>query len=146
MQIKNVRTDIVIASDVELANTRRSRRRGLLGRDSLDLAAALVLSPCCAIHTAFMRFAIDVAFVDRDGLVTRIVCNLAPWRLAIEPSAHAVVEVAGGSLMRRDVQIGDRLYLAAAAGEGDSGALVASWSDRSISLRMTASKPACSGS
>ncbi len=145
MQIKNARTDLVIASDVELANTRRSRRRGLLGRDSLDLAAALVLSPCCAIHTAFMRFAIDVAFVDRGGLVTRIVCDLAPWRLAIEPRAHAVVELAGGSLRRRDVQIGDRLYLAA-AGEGDSGALVASWSERSISLRMTASKPACSGS
>lgn len=145
MQIRNARTECVIASVVEVAHTRRSRRRGLLGRDSLDLSAALVLSPCRAIHTAFMRFPIDVAFVDRDGLVTRIVCDLAPWRLAIEPRAHAVVECAGGSLRRRDVQLGDRLYLAA-AGEGDSGALVASWSARSISLRMTASKPACSGS
>jgi uncharacterized membrane protein (UPF0127 family) len=145
MQIRNARTEHVIASMVEVAHTRQSRRRGLLGRDSLDLAAALVLSPCYAIHTAFMRFPIDVAFVDRDGLVTRIVCDLAPWRLAIGPRAHAVVEFAGGSLRRRDVQMGDRLYLAA-AGEGDSGALVASWSARSISLRMTASKPACSGS
>jgi uncharacterized protein len=145
MQIKNGRTGLVIASEVELAQTRRARRRGLLGRDSLDPAAALVLSPCCAIHTAFMRFPIDVAFVDRDGLVTRVVCGLAPWRLAIAPRAHAVVELAGGSLERSDVQIGDRLYLVT-AGEGGSGGPAASWSARSITLRRTASKPACSGS
>jgi uncharacterized membrane protein (UPF0127 family) len=145
MQIKNARTDHVVASVVEVANTRATRRKGLLGRDSLDLAAALVISPCCSIHTAFMRFPIDVAFVDREGTVRRIVRDMGPWRMAIALRAHTVVEFAGGSLSRRDVQLGDRLYLSPTlADEADLAA--SSWPDLSVSLRMTASKPATSGS
>jgi uncharacterized protein len=132
MEIRNTRTDCVVASIVEVATTRRERRRGLLGRDSLDLAAALVLSPCCSIHTAFMRFPIDVAFVDRDGQVTRIVRDLAPWRVAIAPRAHAVVEFAGGCLSARDLRVGDRLLLVPSpAGAQESPSLT--WSARSIS-------------
>ena len=145
MEIKNARTDLVVASVVEVANTRATRRRGLLGRDGLDQTAAMVLSPCCSIHTAFMRFPIDVAFVDREGTVMRIVPDLGPWRMAIAVRAHAVVEFAGGCLSRRDLQVGDRLYFSATpADEPDSAA--ASWSALSINLRMTASKPAVSGS
>jgi uncharacterized membrane protein (UPF0127 family) len=147
MQILNKRTGRVVASAVEIATTRKARRRGLLGRQALDPAAAMVLSPCCAIHTAFMRFPIDAAFVDREGRVTRMVCGMTPWRLAIAPRAHAVVEFAGGCLSGRDVAIGDRLYLAPAAGDDPgAGEAVLSWSDLSSSFRMTASKPATSGS
>ncbi len=133
MQISNARTESVVASAVEVATTRAERRRGLLGRDSLDLAAALVLSPCCSIHTAFMRFPIDVAFVDRDGRVMRIVRDLAPWRIAIVPRAHAVVEFAGGCLSRRDVQVGDRLLLAPSPTNAEAPSVSASWQDQSIS-------------
>jgi uncharacterized membrane protein (UPF0127 family) len=84
----------------------------LLGRDSLDASAALVLSPCAAIHTAFMRFPIDVLFLDRHGGVLRIVHDLGAWRLAAAARARAVIELSGGSLRGCDVQIGDRLYLA----------------------------------
>jgi uncharacterized membrane protein (UPF0127 family) len=145
MQIKNARTEHVVASAVEVANTRATRRKGLLGRDSLDLAAALVLSPCCSIHTAFMRFPIDVAFVDREGTVTRIVRDMGPWRMAIAPRAHTVVEFAGGCLSRRDVLVGDRLYLSPTVAD-EAGSFASSWADLSVSLRMTASKPATSGS
>jgi uncharacterized protein len=144
MQIKNARTEHVVASAVEVADTRATRRKGLLGRDALDLAAAMVITPCCAIHTAFMRFPIDAAFVDREGRITRIVRDLAPWRMAIAPRAHAVIEFAGGCLDRRDVQVGDRLYLAPLPEGG--GVPDVSSSPRSVNLRMTASKPATSGS
>ena len=131
MQIKNARTEHVVASAVEVANTRATRRRGLLGRDALDLAAALVITPCCSIHTAFMRFPIDVAFVDREGTVMRIVPDLEPWRMAIAVRAHAVVEFAGGCLSRRDLQVGDRLYFSSTpADEPNSPA--ASWSALSV--------------
>ncbi len=134
MEIRNARTDCVVASIVEVATTRTERRRGLLGRDSLDIAAAMVLSPCCSIHTAFMRFPIDVAFVDRDGQVTRIVRDLAPWRVAIAPRAHAAVEFAGGCLSSRDLRVGDRLLLMPSpAGAGAEEPLSTSWSVRSVS-------------
>jgi uncharacterized protein len=107
----NERTHEPIATAVELAFTRATRRRGLLGRDGLDPAAALMLTPCLAVHTAFMRFPIDILFLDRDGFAVKLVSDLAPWRLAGSVSAHSVVELAAGSLRRHDVAVGDRLYL-----------------------------------
>jgi|RhiMetdeSRZDD1v2_1073273.scaffolds.fasta_scaffold13126_3 uncharacterized protein len=108
----NQRTGQPVAASVEIAATRRARRRGLLGRDSLDGSKALVLTPCAAVHTAFMRFDLDLAFIDRDGAVVKIVKNVPPWRIALAIRAHAVVELAAGTLQRTDVMVGDRLYVA----------------------------------
>jgi uncharacterized membrane protein (UPF0127 family) len=108
----NDRTNASIASDVKLAATRAERRRGLLGRDRLDLAAALVLTPCAAVHTAFMRFPIDVVFLDRKGCAVKIVRDLKPWRIAAAARARSVVELAAGALDQHDVAVGDRLYVA----------------------------------
>ena len=112
MRLVNARTGATVASVVELAATRVERRRGLLGRNALDLSAALILAPCAAVHTAFMRFPIDVVFVDRDGHVRTFVRNLRPWRIAASPRAYAAVEMAGG--INRDLMPGDRLYLTGA--------------------------------
>jgi hypothetical protein len=113
----NARTQAVVASAVEVAATRGSRLRGLLGRAELDACTALILSPCWTIHTAFMRFPIDVAFVDRDGRVVRVAEDVAPWRVAAAPSASLTVELAAGVLRARDVQVGDRLYLSTPGGK-----------------------------
>ena len=110
MVLVNARNDVTIASEVNLALTRAERRKGLLGRDSLDPSAALVISPCSSIHTMFMRFPIDVIFVDRDGRAVRIVKAMVPWRIAMA-RAHAVIELPAGSLGPRDVKVGDELYL-----------------------------------
>jgi uncharacterized protein len=109
MQLINTRTSMAVASVVELAVTRADRRQGLLGRDALDLSAGMMLAPCVAVHTAFMRFPIDVVFVDRDGVVQKIVRDLKPWRIAASPRAYAAVELAAG--IERDVVPGDRLVL-----------------------------------
>lgn len=107
----NERTDAVVASSVELAVTRKARRRGLLGRTTLDAEAAMLLSPCLAVHTAFMAFPIDVVFVNREGHAVHIVHALQPWRLAASLRAHAVIELAAGRLQECGVEVGDRLYL-----------------------------------
>ncbi len=112
--LMNERTGQPIATDVSVAATRRERRRGLLGRRSLDNGAALILSPCTAIHTAGMHFAIDVIFLDPAGRVLRTVPALRPWRVAACRGAGAVVECAAGSLRAVDLVDGDRLYLAPA--------------------------------
>jgi uncharacterized membrane protein (UPF0127 family) len=111
MLLVNARSDETIASEVELALTRPQRRRGLLGRNVFAAAAALVISPCWSIHTAFMSFPIDLIFVDPGGRVMRIVQNLAPWRIAVAPRAYAVIELPAGSLARQDLRIGDEIRL-----------------------------------
>ena len=110
--LRNARHEGVVAQHVETAFDRDSRNRGLLGRSSLS-DSALILAPCGSIHTFFMRFAIDVAFVDRSGHVLRARRALGPWRLLAAFRAFAVVELASGTLDRSDTQRGDRLYLAA---------------------------------
>jgi uncharacterized protein len=109
--IVNQRTGSAIAMGVERASTRATRRRGLLGRDGLEASCALVLEPCAAVHTAFMRFAIDVVFVDRKGYTVKIARSVPPWRIAIAGRAHAVVEMAAGSLGPDDLLVGDRLVI-----------------------------------
>jgi len=109
----NSRTSRSIAGSVEVADTSAARRKGLLGRDHLDPSHALLIVPCFSVHTMFMRFPIDVIFIDRAGVVVRVARNLGPWRIAGTWRAHAVIELAAGVVKDGDVQPGDRLYLAA---------------------------------
>jgi len=113
--LTNERTGHVIASSVELALTRRARRVGLLGHSGIDPTVALVLAPCFMIHTAFMRFPIDVLFVDRLGYALRLVHALKPWRATGSAGAYAVIELAAGVLARNGVVFGDRILLEPAA-------------------------------
>jgi uncharacterized protein len=113
----NQRTDEALAERVELAVTRADRRKGLLGRDAFEASSALIIAPCFSIHTMFMRFDIDAVFVDDDGRAVKVIRKLVPWRIAADPTAHAVVEMPAGSLDQMDVAIGDRLYLLAPTGD-----------------------------
>ena len=116
MVLVNQRTDEALADRVEVAVTRRDRRKGLLGRSGLEPASALIIAPCFSIHTMFMRFDIDAVFVDEDGRAVKVVRDMTPWRIAVDPTAHAVVELPAGSLRDRQVNVGDRLYLLAPGG------------------------------
>ena len=111
MPLINERTGEVIADLVEVARTRRQRRRGLLGRDGLARGSALVLTPCNAIHTVGMRFPIDVAFVDRHGRVRRIVRQLPPARISVCLSAKTTIECPSGQLEEIRLQVGDQIKL-----------------------------------
>ena len=108
----NVRTRHVIAATTELAADRRSRRRGLLGRTRLADGTGLLLVPCCAIHTWFMRFPIDVAFLDRTGRVVKACAGVRPWTMRICTGAKAVVELPAGTLAGSQTAVGDRLDFA----------------------------------
>ena len=112
MELINERTRKPLARDVTLAETRKERRRGLLGRDHLEADAALMIVPCAAVHTAFMQFPIDLVFIDRDGFAVRIASRVRPWRIAVELRARAVIELPAGRLDNCDLKPGDRLYLA----------------------------------
>jgi hypothetical protein len=110
----NDRTRSAVALEVDVAMSRAARRRGLLGRDTLKASEGLLLTPCMAVHTAFMRFPIDVVFIDRDGRAVRVVAGVRPWRMTASFRAHAVIELAAGTAAAADIQVGDMLYLAPA--------------------------------
>jgi uncharacterized membrane protein (UPF0127 family) len=110
--LRNARTGALLATRLEAALESRTRNRGLLGRDGLDPDHALVLAPCNSVHTFFMRFPIDVIFVNRDGTVRKITADLGPWRMAASLRAFAVVETAAGVVSQSGTRAGDPLVVA----------------------------------
>jgi uncharacterized membrane protein (UPF0127 family) len=96
-----------VLASLEVADSRRRRRRGLLGRDGLD--GALLVRPARAVHTVGMRFDLDVAFCDGDMVVLRCV-HMRRHRLG-RPVLRAtcVVEAEAGAFERWRLQPGDRL-------------------------------------
>ena len=105
-----VRDGDVLAT-AEVADTPRARRRGLTGRDSFE--GALVIRPCRHVHTARMRFAIDVALCDANGRVLHIE-TLAPWRVSrLFRNTAVVVEAEAGAFERWKLAVGDTIEIRA---------------------------------
>jgi uncharacterized protein len=109
--IVNECTGVPLATRVEAAFDSASRKKGLLGRDGLARRHAIVIAPSNAIHTFFMRFAIDVVFAAKDGTVVGLRKSLPAWRIAIAPRAYCAIELAAGSIARNSVAVGDRLVV-----------------------------------
>jgi uncharacterized membrane protein (UPF0127 family) len=89
----------VLAEQAETAQTWWTRGKGLLGRKGLPTGGGLIIEPCSSIHTWFMAFPIDVAFVAADGRVVRTAPALAPWRFGpLVRGVRYVVELPAGAL------------------------------------------------
>jgi uncharacterized membrane protein (UPF0127 family) len=110
-RLENARNGRIVAERVMTAFESASRRKGLLGLALLPESSALIIAPTNAIHTCFMQFAIDVAFVRKDGYVLKTHDALRPWRLAAALWAKAVIELPAGALKRADTRAGDQLVL-----------------------------------
>ncbi len=94
-----------VVASLEIADSRSARRRGLLGRDSLD--GAFLISPARSVHSFGMRFDLDVALVDSSGRVVAI--RPLPRRRVVRPrrGVSAVVEARRGAFAKWQVQEGD---------------------------------------
>ena len=70
---------------------------GLLGRKGLEPSTGLLIDTF-SIHTFFMRFSLDLLYIDADGVVVKVVRNIAPWRMSWARGAQQVIECASGEL------------------------------------------------
>ena len=110
-RLVNDRTGAIVASEIELAVDSRTRNRGLLGRSGIAAGSVMIIAPCNAIHTFFMRFTIDLVFADRNGRVLKLCRSVRPWRIRVALGAFAALEVAEGSIEESDIAKGDRLCI-----------------------------------
>lgn len=98
-----------VLAALEIAESRRARRRGLLGRDSFE--GALLLRPARSVHSIGMRFPIDVAFCDAD-LVVLCTVGLRPNRITrARWKARSVIEASSGAFDRWGLRPGDQLEI-----------------------------------
>ena len=105
------RSGRAVVEDLEIARRMFSRMRGLLGRASLPPNGGMLIERCASIHTFFMRFPLDVVFLDADFTVRKVVRGLRPWRLAAALGASHVVELPAGRLAEVPVAAGDKLVV-----------------------------------
>jgi uncharacterized membrane protein (UPF0127 family) len=96
------------------ASSAWERMRGLLGRAPLAPDEALLIEPCSSVHTFGMRYPIDLAYLDGEGRVLRVVPRVAPLRMSARPGARATLEMAAGAAQALGLQAGERLEWRAA--------------------------------
>jgi uncharacterized membrane protein (UPF0127 family) len=117
MRALNRTKGTVLCERLEVAASMAAQSRGLLGRDGLAPGAGMLfegngLLPLMWMHMFFMRFAIDIVFLDRSNQVLRINHSLKPWRLSsMVFGAHRALELEAGAAARSGTTKGDQLSL-----------------------------------
>jgi len=101
----------VVCERCERADTMWSRMRGLLGRDGLEPGGGMLINPSPSVHMFFMRFPIDVVFLDKSRTIVKIAHDLRPWRTAGARKAVAALELPAGIAARCGLREGDILTL-----------------------------------
>lgn len=108
--VRNERSGRCLGDRIEHAARFHARARGLLGRATFDEGEGLWIEPCSSVHMFFMRFPIDVLFLDRERRVRRTVSSLGPWRIAVGGlRTHSTLELPTGAIAASDTRAGDRL-------------------------------------
>lgn len=109
VSIINRTKDCSLGDSIEKANTSKTRRAGLLKRSGLRKGEGLWIIPCEGIHTFFMRFHIDVLFLDRNKKVVKAVSRMRPWRIALSLRGRSVLELPAGTIEETRTAPGDVL-------------------------------------
>src|SRR3954454_10960881 len=113
MLIVNATRDTTLADKARRANGFLSRGRGLMFTDPLPDGGGLVLDPCNSIHMFFMRFPLDIVFLDKAGQVVFMYKGIKPWRMGrIVKGAKLAIELPEGTIVRTATQVGDTIAFA----------------------------------
>jgi len=102
------RTQQELAESVTAAAGLWGSFMGLMFKAGLPARTGMIFRPALGIHTFFMRFDIDLVYLDKTDTVTKIRAKIVPWRLDFT-NAAACIELNGGDAASTDLQIGDRL-------------------------------------
>ena len=110
LHVELTRADGELVCRCRVATSFASRFRGLMGAAQLKPGSGLLLPGTRSVHTHFMRFPIDVVFLDTEQRIVSVVKALSPWRLAAAKTAVSVLELAAGQCDHLALGEGDVLY------------------------------------
>jgi len=103
----NVTRGTILATRLEAAHTGPARRKGLLGRDGLSPGEGLWIAPCESVHTFFMRFPIDLVYLDRRRRIRKVHHAVGPWRISACFTASSILELPAGTIRQTRTEPGD---------------------------------------
>jgi len=110
--VRNQTRNTILADAAEVANTSEKRRIGLLKHDRLVAGQGLWIVPCESVHSFFMKFAIDLVYLDRNKKVRKVRHRMVPWRLSACLTAHSILELPAGVVAASGTREGDQLEIA----------------------------------
>jgi hypothetical protein len=111
LQVLNLTRGTILATRLEAARTSATRRKGLLGREGLLPGEGLWIAPCESVHTFFMRFPIDLVYLDRKLKVKKVRHSVAAWRISACFAAHSVLELPAGTAKAARTEYGDSVEM-----------------------------------
>lgn len=111
LKIQNLTRQTELACCAETADTAATRNKGLLGRACLPPGGGMWIVPCESVHTFFMKFPLDLVYLDRNKKVKKVRSHVRPWRLSACLSAHSILELPAGTIKSTLTQRGDQLEL-----------------------------------
>ena len=109
LRVRNQSRGTLLADHADIADTSKKRRTGLLKHSRLEPGEGLWIAPCEAVHTAGMKFPIDVLFLDRKRKVLKVRSDMQRWRIAACLRAHSVLELPSGTAAATETMAGDQL-------------------------------------
>lgn len=102
--------EIIIAKEVRDATTFWQRLLGLLGKKDLSVEQGLIIEPCKIVHTFFMKFALDIIFLNQRDRVVNIIENMPPNRISpFINEAQVVVELKAGVSKNKEIRLGNKI-------------------------------------
>lgn len=101
----------LLADRAEVADTAPTRSKGLLGRNGLAPGEALWIVPCESVHTFWMKFDLDLVYLDRRYRVVKVRKRVPPWRISVCLRAHSIIELPAGALSAIETEPGDQLAI-----------------------------------
>lgn len=110
-QIINQTKNTVIANKVIIAKSFFRRLVGLMFRKNIPADYCLAFYKSSALHTCFMRFPIDIIFLDKNMKVIKVVSALKPWRMILCFHSYITLELAAGRAAFGKVEKNDVLIL-----------------------------------
>ena len=110
-RVRRTADGVVVCERCEVPKSAFGRMRGLLGRSGLEPGDGMLIDSAPSVHMFFMRFPIDVVFVDRDWRVVGVRHGLRPWRVAGARRAVAALELPAGAAAEAGIEEGDVLAL-----------------------------------
>ena len=122
MRVSNLTRNTILATCMEVADSGPKRNKGLLGRERLSTGEGLWIIPCEAVHTFWMRFPIDLVYLDSQKRIRKLVSEVPAWRLSACLRARSVLELPPGTIRDTQTQPGDTLEFLAIALTGDNSA------------------------
>lgn len=111
VQVRNQTRGTVLGQEVDVADTSTKRRTGLLKHERLEKGTGLWIDPCESVHTFFMKFPIDLVYIDKHGKVRKVRNAVPPWRLSACLTAHSILELPAGTAAETGTQVGDDLAI-----------------------------------